>query len=80
MELFLLDYNRIKTNCIFVSGLSITKDTSINATNGATMTRYNSVSYGRNINISKKKIDTGNGNETFQLLIYPSLEVNLLQW
>ena len=59
MELSQRDYNRMQNNCINVSGLSITKDTSINATNGATMTRYNVVSYGRNINISKKKIDTG---------------------
>ena len=66
MELSCKDYNRLKRNSITVCGLSIIRDTTINATNDATMTRYNSISYGENINISKKKIETGNGNENFQ--------------
>lgn len=68
MELSQRDYNCMQNNCIDISGLSIKKDNTINATNGATMTRYNSVSYGHNINISEKKIDTGNGHEMFQYI------------
>ena len=66
MELTCKDYNRLKRNSITVSGLSIIRDTTINSTNGATMTRYNCISYGENINISKKTIETGNGKENFQ--------------
>ena len=68
MELSQRDYNRMRNSCIDVSGLTLIKDTSINATNGATMTQYNIVSYGRNVNISKKKIDTGNTHEMFQYI------------
>ena len=66
MGLSCKDYNRLKRNSITVCGLSIIRDTTINATNDATMTRYNCISYGENMNMSKKKIETGNGNEHFQ--------------
>lgn len=56
MELSVKCYNRVKRNIIHVSGISI-----LNGVQGDTQVPqqywYSCVSYGKNINISKKPID-----------------------
>ena len=68
MELSQRDYNRIKNNCIHVCGLSLIKDTSTNTSNGAIMAHYNVVSYGCNVDIDEKNIDTSNVNQIYQYI------------
>ena len=68
MELSQREYNRIKNSCIHVCCLSLIKDTTTNTCNGAIMAQYNVVSYGRNVDIDEKKIDTSNVNQIYQYI------------
>ena len=52
MELTKKEYNRVKHNCIHLTGLSITKE-------NPTTTLYSNVTYGKNLSVRNKKIDIG---------------------